>query len=179
MRRTPILVGISLLAAAALWAGVAAAGVPPSGIYKVESQGRTSFQPNNQIQSTLHFQPGILENVPSGAQVRFTVKDHDGNNDAHTVTVADAADIPNTVVKVFNCGSDPNDPCSHTFQCLFGGGFTYKCDPDNVPGLDQPGDVLLFTATHPTTTRITAPPGTVLHYFCAFHPWMQGTIRVV
>ena len=27
--------------------------------------------------------------------------------------------------------------------------------------------------------KITAPAGTVLHYFCAIHPWMQGTIRVV
>jgi hypothetical protein len=28
------------------------------------------------------------------------------------------------------------------------------------------------------TIVVTAPPGTVLHYYCTFHPWMQGTILV-
>jgi plastocyanin len=29
------------------------------------------------------------------------------------------------------------------------------------------------------TIVVTAPPGTVLHYYCTFHPWMQATIVVV
>jgi hypothetical protein len=180
MFRKLLAIAVTVISMAAFGVAAASARAPQDPTLRVESQGKTTFQPNNQIQSTLRFEPGILQSVPSGAQVRFTVNDHDGKNDAHTVTVADPADIPNTVPKIFNCGSDPNDPCGQTFKCLFGGGQpVFKCDPDQVPGLDQPGDVLLFTATHPTTTHITAPPGTVLHYFCAFHPWMQGVIRVV
>jgi hypothetical protein len=26
--------------------------------------------------------------------------------------------------------------------------------------------------------RVSAPPGTVLHYICGMHPWMQGAIVV-
>jgi len=28
------------------------------------------------------------------------------------------------------------------------------------------------------TVTVTAPSGTVMHFLCAVHPWMQGTITV-
>jgi plastocyanin len=28
------------------------------------------------------------------------------------------------------------------------------------------------------TIKVTAKPGTTLHFFCAVHPWMQGKIVV-
>jgi hypothetical protein len=26
--------------------------------------------------------------------------------------------------------------------------------------------------------KVTAPAGTTLHFICAVHPWMQGTLKV-
>jgi hypothetical protein len=47
------------------------------------------------------------------------------------------------------------------------------------PGLNQPGDSLLIDADHPVTrARVTASPGTTLHFICVIHPWMQGKLRV-
>ena len=47
------------------------------------------------------------------------------------------------------------------------------------PGLDQPGDSLLIDAEQPVTrARVTADPGTTLHFICAIHPWMQGKLKV-
>jgi hypothetical protein len=47
------------------------------------------------------------------------------------------------------------------------------------PGLDQPGDSLLIDAEQPVTrARVTAAPGTTLHFICVIHPWMQGKLKV-
>lgn len=45
----------------------------------------------------------------------------------------------------------------------------------------KPGDSLAIspTAVHKSiTVTVTAPAGTVMHFLCAVHPWMQGTITV-
>ena len=53
------------------------------------------------------------------------------------------------------------------------------------PGLDSPGDSVAILegpgapAGHKSVTiQVTAPAGTTLHFLCAVHPWMQGTIKV-
>jgi hypothetical protein len=48
------------------------------------------------------------------------------------------------------------------------------------PGLDEPGDsIAIEGAKHKSISiKVTAPAGTVLHFICAVHPWMQGTIKV-
>ena len=46
------------------------------------------------------------------------------------------------------------------------------------PGFDRPGDSIVWMSGN-VSVKVTAAAGTVLHYFCAVHPWMQGTITVV
>ena len=48
------------------------------------------------------------------------------------------------------------------------------------PGLDEPGDsIAIEGAKHKSISiKVTAPAGTILHFICAVHPWMQGTIKV-
>jgi hypothetical protein len=46
------------------------------------------------------------------------------------------------------------------------------------PGLDAPGDSLLFFAGESISATISAPAGSTLFYLCAIHPWMQGSISV-
>jgi hypothetical protein len=47
------------------------------------------------------------------------------------------------------------------------------------PGQQPEGDSLLIDAEQPVTrARVTAAPGTTLHFICVIHPWMQGKLRV-
>jgi hypothetical protein len=47
-----------------------------------------------------------------------------------------------------------------------------------APGLDAPGDSLLFFDDQSVTATVSAPSGARLFYLCAIHPWMQGQITV-
>jgi plastocyanin len=41
------------------------------------------------------------------------------------------------------------------------------------------GDSVFYAPGHnPASRRVRAPHGTVLHFICAIHPWMRGTITV-
>jgi plastocyanin len=68
----------------------------------------------------------------------------------------------------------------------------YQCVKDGTglpngspfPGLSTPftsttgGDSLILFPGQSITVQVTAPAGTVLHYMCVIHPWMQGEIVV-
>ena len=52
---------------------------------------------------------------------------------------------------------------------------------DTMGSLSKNGDVW-FTGEKPGTSftqRVTAAPGTTIHFMCAIHPWMQGSIEVL
>jgi hypothetical protein len=44
--------------------------------------------------------------------------------------------------------------------------------------LNAPGDSIFVRSNGSVNAPVTAPTGTVLHYICIFHPWMQGLINV-
>ena len=48
------------------------------------------------------------------------------------------------------------------------------------PGLDEPGDSIAIEGAkhHTISIKVTAPAGTILHFICLVHPWMQGTLKV-
>ena len=48
-----------------------------------------------------------------------------------------------------------------------------------APGFGTVGDSVALTSKRTSITfKVTAKPGTTLHFVCAIHPWMQGTIKV-
>jgi hypothetical protein len=52
---------------------------------------------------------------------------------------------------------------------------------DSEGSLSKTGDVW-FTGEKPGTSftqRVTAAPGTTIHFMCAIHPWMHGQIEVL
>jgi hypothetical protein len=52
---------------------------------------------------------------------------------------------------------------------------------DTEGSLSKTGDVW-FTGEKPGTSftqRVTAAPGTTIHFMCAIHPWMHGSIEVL
>jgi hypothetical protein len=50
---------------------------------------------------------------------------------------------------------------------------------DREGNLTRKGDSVFFGANKsPATRAVSAAPGTTLHFICAIHPWMRGTIHV-
>jgi plastocyanin len=138
----------------------------------VRTTGDERVVPNAMVQATLRFTPGMIK-VASGEELTWT---HDDNATApHTVTIVE--EFPGaTLEEVFACGA-PGGVCDVALTAHFAGGFNPVVEA-GAPGLDAPGDSLLFFVDQSVTAVVSAPSGTTLSYLCAIHPWMQGTIAV-
>jgi plastocyanin len=154
--------------AVALASGSPAAQAPSK--HMVKTLGGEIFKPNVSDTMTMHFAPGNVT-VHSGDTVVFVHADQ--THDPHTISIVSAANLPRS--------SDTCPACDRVQKAHFPHGQNAAPLPVvNVgkPGLDQPGDSVLWIGQKVSVT-VSAPAGTVLHYFCAIHPWMQGTITVV
>ncbi len=149
----------------------------------VRSEGTEMFVPNAKIMATLRFSPGHLV-VNSGDTITFTHADK--TEDPHTLSIVDESDVPTDIDQVFNCGA-PGTVCDEVFQ-LFGATPGCNDDPALCPrivegpgtgdGLDGRLDSLLIFPGESIEAEVSAPSGSTLHFICAIHPWMQGTIDV-
>jgi plastocyanin len=166
MRRLVILTSLVAVVILALFTyGAASAGTA-----SVTIGGTEHFTPNALVNSTFHFRPGPIM-VRSGDPITFT----NTTGDPHTISVVKEGDLPTTIGQVFECGA-PGTICDTIFQNLVPGLTTLSKPYDTVTVGQQGGDPF-FGPDHITVT-ITAPSGSTLHYMCAIHPWMQGTINV-
>ena len=160
---TAALVALPLLANAAM----AAANTG------VRTNGDERVIPNSMVQSTLRFTPGHIT-VNSGEEATWT---HDDATTApHTATIVEAFPAP-TLDAIFGCGA-PGGVCAAALDAHFAGGVFHPVVEAGSPGLDAPGDSLMFFDDGSISAEVTAPPGATLKYLCAIHPWMQGTISV-
>ena len=99
---------------------------------------------------------------PSGVQIDNGQLTDDNDTDADTPDPAGPPGAPFTaLIEDFDTVSHSNPGGAPTI------GDSTLIGPVNSP------------APSTRTIVITAPPGTVLHYFCTFHAWMQATIVVV
>jgi hypothetical protein len=111
----------------------------------------------------------------SGERADPDLVDEDrATEEPHTVTLIDETDLPTDVEEVFGCQA-PGEPCGEALAAHFGGGPMIDV---GTPGLDAPGDSLLFFADGSISGMISAPAGSTLFYLCAIHPWMHGSIIV-
>ena len=163
---------LAIVAATAL-AGVGAAAADAA--KTVRTVGGAEFAPNQYIRDTLRFAPGAIVVRPNE---RVTWIDRDEAPEPHTITVVSRRNVPNTIDEVFNCRvcalanqhlEDPNDQNSDIARV--------KVDVGR-PGLNTQGDSLLLAPGGRISARVTAGVGSTVHYFCAIHAWMQGSIRV-
>ena len=162
------------IVAVALTAGV---GVSSANAAKtVSTRGGIEFAPNQYIRDTLRFVPGKIFVRPNE---RVTWVDRDQAPDPHTITVVARRNMPTTLEEVFECRvcslalahlEDPENPESSDIARL-------KVNVGR-PGLNTQGDSLFLVPGGRISARVTAPVGRTLHYLCAIHPWMQGSIRV-
>jgi plastocyanin len=148
---------------------------------KVADKG-SSYVINKSATDTMFFSPGKAS-VKSGATLTF---EYDGKpgTEPHTITIVAAKDLPRTAAQMNNCAicnktaaahlKNPNAPPGPTNDIAH-----WTVDKGN-PGLDGPGDsIAIEGAKHKVISiKVTAPAGTILHFMCAVHPWMQGVLKV-
>jgi plastocyanin len=169
--------------------------------------GQNSFQADAFFLSTYRFDQRVIK-VHQGQQVQFdnkTVEPHSITLVAAADLPRTVNQVLNncTVCNNVNNVYFPNNAQKPAGAQIDNGKITDDTNPDAdladpavpsttrlnalVEDFDTPatattvGDsTLIGVAPKPNqrTIVVTAAPGTVLHYFCTFHPWMQATIVV-
>ena len=185
MRKASLVVSTAVSALCAAAFNLAPASAAPSDTNRtVDILGSESFSVDEFFKVTYRFEQRRIA-VHQGATVTWNNKTTDG----HTMSVVSPADLPKTIDQVNNCAI-----CNQLSAAHFPNGFP----PQGIPAvflddfkpaalpakLDSVGDSLLVAPPglgFPTSVsaQITAPVGTTLNYICAFHPWMQASIRVL
>ncbi len=164
----------SALAALAV-AALALAASPAGAANIVQTRGGLELDVNEALKQTHRFAPGTIYVKPGGI-VRWA--DADATVEPHTMMAVRKADLPTTIDEIFACPicegwkqhlNDPNDDNSGI------GKTKVRVGPD---GFQAPGDSIFLFDRGRDGAYIRAAAGKTIHYMCAFHPWMQGTIRV-
>ena len=178
-RRHPLKI-VALIAVLSVGAGIGAAEAAAAKVVRV--RGGPVMVPNRFIGDTFRFVPGAIT-VRPGERVTW-VNQRGRRAEPHTVTVVLEERLPDTLGDVERCFR-PRGPCQL--------GTRHLNDPRNPEsgirtrrvnrgrtGLNMQGDSLFLGPPGPRriSARVTATVGRNLHYFCALHPWMQGTLRV-
>ena len=177
MRRRKLTVlavaSISLVTAVSAITASAQGRAPKShqSAHVIQVLGQEDFEPNALIFSTFRFDPG--RSFPhQGDTVRLV--DADQSAEApHTLTLVRQGQLPTTFDEVlFGC-----EACNRALDAHF------ATDPPSrrvglADGLNQPGDSMLIFPGQSIGAELTAPPGSIRYFLCAFHPWMQGRLVV-
>ena len=141
----------------------------------VETRGGLVLKPNEALSQTHRFAPGHMWIKPGGI-IRW--EDRDRTVEPHTIMVVRQTELPATVNQIFACPvcagwrqhlNDPNDENS---------GIGHLRVNVGAPGLQAYGDSLYLQNRHVIRAVVNARVNRVIHYMCAFHPWMQGAIHV-
>jgi plastocyanin len=166
--------------AIAMVATVSIGIVSADGGKKVDIKGLETFEANALFLSNLRFAPEDIK-VEKGDKV--TWKDDALTSVPHTITIVDPADLPANFAEAYICNWDKrilgvDGPCLQFIDAH--GGIPPTTPVVNVgrPGLDASGDSIFLPPNSSVSAQITAAPGSVLHYICIIHPWMQGSITV-
>ena len=166
--------------AIAMVATVSIGIVSADGGKKVDVKGLETFEANSLFLSNLRFAP---ENIKVDKGDKVTWKDDALTSVPHTITIVDPADLPANFAEAYICNWDKrilgvDGPCLQFMDAH--GGIPPTTPVVNVgrPGLDASGDSIFLPPNSSVSAQITAAPGSVLHYICIIHPWMQGSITV-
>jgi plastocyanin len=144
----------------------------------IRTLGTEDVHINSKIFSDLRFSPGHTT-LKSGSQL--TLSHDDRTDEPHTLTIVNASERPTDFEDVLTCGA-PGTLCDEVFSTV-GPQITDQTKAQFVnvaggSGLDARLDTLWLPPGTSITVPVTAPSGTTLSYFCAIHPWMQGSITV-
>ena len=166
---------LAVVVLALLGAGVAMAAADKT----VKTLGDEVLKPNVKVEATLRFSPGPTTIAP-GDSITWVGADKPGA--PHTVTLTRN---PDALVQEFAdlfLGTCPECDAAigAALASHFGAG-PPVIEVGTGDGFGDDGDSVLFGDGFPNTTTQTltnVTPGETLLYFCAIHPWMQGSIEV-
>jgi hypothetical protein len=140
-------------------------------VFVVRAVGSENFEANALIYSTFRFDPE--RSFPHTGD-RVVLADRDASTGVpHTLTVVRKSELPTSIDEVFG----PCPACNQALNAHFGQ------DPPRFrvglgDGLNERGDSILVLEGQSVGARVTASSGSVLHFLCAIHPWMQGRLVV-
>jgi plastocyanin len=164
--------------AAATTAATAKPAKPAPRNATIKTVERTTFKINRYVQDEMRFAPGTLS-IKSGGTLTVINKQ---KQEPHTISFVRASQLPRTNKQINNCGNGPKTICralgiKHevNFQTQQVG--KPVVDP-GTPGADGPGNSWFIAPGGSVKFKVSAKKGTVLHFMCALHPWMQGRIVV-
>ena len=173
---TAAALGVSVLAIGP----AAAATKPQPKPNTIETHGTLKVKINGFIQDAQSFFPGTAT-VKSGSTV--TLRNKSQGAVPHSLSLLKASALPKTGDAIMNCvacgpliaahQADPNtgevkQPVVDVGQPGF----------DTMGDATTAGDSVFLPPKGKVTFKVTAKRGSTLHFFCAIHPWMQGTIKV-
>lgn len=166
--------------AIAIVATVSIGIVSADGAKKVNIKGLESFEANALFLSNLRFAPENI-NVEKGDTLTWV--DDALTAVPHTITIVDREVLPVDFATAYICLWDKrilgvDGPCLQFMDAH--GGVPPITPVVNVGpnGLDAPGDSIFLPPNSSVSAQVTAGPGSVLHYMCIIHPWMQGKITI-
>jgi plastocyanin len=174
IRRTPP----ALAAVAALAVAAPALAAPKANT--IEAQGTSKVKINEYIQDGQKFVPGDIT-VKSGATITLRNKSKDGA--PHSLSLLKKSALPKTAAQVMQCPACGPLLAAHQADPTTGQVKQPLVDAGQ-PGFDTEGtkttagDSIFLPPKGKVTFKVTAKKGSKLSYFCAVHPWMQGTITV-
>jgi plastocyanin len=177
MTRKLVVLMVVVLGSTAL----ALAALAAPGSRTVTTRGDEVLKVNVGVNSTLRFSPGPL-NAGVGDSITWVAGDKIGA--PHTVTLTRN---PEALVETFleMIGIEPCPACDAAIGGALGGHF-----PDMLPpvlelglgdGFGADGDSFLFGNGFPASKTVVledVTAGETVYYFCAIHPWMQGSIDI-
>jgi len=186
MRRRKLIAAAIVAAAAAATVAVLvpAAGSAPRAsavTVKVMDLG-TKYTINRSATDTMYFAPAVIS-IPSGQTLTF---EYGGkpSSEPHTMTIVPQEALPRTSAQIDNCTVCERYASGHLKNPKAPPGPTNDIAHWTLntggAGFDGPGDSIAIEGPQhrSITVQVSAPAGTVLHFICAVHPWMQGTIKV-
>jgi plastocyanin len=183
-RRTPVaLAAVAALGAAVLTgapADAASRHKPKPKPNTIETHGNLKVKINGYIQDAQRFFPGTIS-VKSGTTVKLINKSKGGA--PHSLSLLKRSALPRTGDDIEQCPA-----CGPLLAA-------HQANPDTgevgvplydtgAPGFDTMGDTttagdsIFLPPQGKVSFKVTAKKGTTLTFFCAVHPWMQGTIKV-
>ena len=158
--------------------------------------GKDTVKIGQKVFSTFHFSPDTIKIVSRGT-VTF---ENIATEEPHTISLVTESELP-TASNIFMCGA-PGTICNVIFLAHIPFGFDANGNPvvvrqfvdlTTTQGFSFPsgftnstgfaGNSIILPPNnvpfpHTYTVTISAPSGATLHFMCAIHPWMQGTIEV-
>jgi plastocyanin len=175
-------VGIAGVVATVVAGGALAANHAGGLTIKATDKG-ASYVINKSVTDKMFFTPGTAT-IQSGQTLTF---EYDGKptTEPHTITIVSSKDLPRTAAAINNCIICNKTAAGHLKNPHAPPGPTndiaHWVVDKGQPGLDGPGDSIAIEGSRhkAISIKVTAPAGTILHFICAVHPWMQGTLRVV